>query len=67
MELRKNSNAKKKPYFGRIDYQDKKEEEEYSFYLGKNGVMKNQTDMVVIRGLPNNIILFFLNSSNNLS
>lgn len=48
MELRKNSNAKKKPYFGRIDYQDKKEEEEYSFYLGKNGVMKNQTDMVVV-------------------
>lgn len=48
MELRKNRNAKKKPYFGRIDYQDKRDEEEHSFYLGKNGVMKDKTEILIV-------------------
>lgn len=48
MELRKNQNARKKPYFGRIDYWDKLEEKEYSLYLGKNGVTKDQTDVIIV-------------------
>lgn len=48
MELRKNQNAKKKPYFGRIDYRDEIEGEAYSLYLGKNGVMKDRTDILIV-------------------
>lgn len=48
MELRKNENAKKKPYFGRIDYSDELEGESYSLYLGKNGVMKDRTDVLIV-------------------
>ena len=48
MELRKNENAKKKPYFGRIDYLDKMDGEKYSFYLGKNGVMKDRTEVLIV-------------------
>lgn len=48
MELRKNQNAKKKPYFGRIDYQDKLDGENYSLYVGKNGVMKDRTEILIV-------------------
>jgi len=48
MELKKNSRAKKKPYFGRIDYRDKTENETYSLYLGKNGVTKDKTEILIV-------------------
>ena len=48
MELRKNQNAKKKPYFGRIDYRDEAEGEVYSLYLGKNGVMKDRINVLIV-------------------
>lgn len=48
MELRKNRNAGKKPYFGRIDYRDETDEEEHSLYLGKNGIMKDRTEILIV-------------------
>lgn len=47
-ELRKNRNAKKKPYFGRIDYKDETEGETYSLYLGKNGVRRDRTNVLIV-------------------
>ncbi|BCJ96021.1 DNA helicase [Anaerocolumna cellulosilytica] len=65
--LSKNLAALKKPYFGRIDYQEKssmhlsenhgkgggveeeqKEESFFSLYIGKNGVSKSSTEIIVI-------------------
>jgi DNA helicase-2/ATP-dependent DNA helicase PcrA len=58
--LSKNLTALKKPYFGRIDYQEKnsmhlaqvkeeqKEENYFSLYIGKNGVSKSSTEIIVI-------------------
>jgi len=48
MELRKNRNARKKPYFGRIDYRDERDGERYSLYLGKNGVVKDRTEVLIV-------------------
>lgn len=46
--LRKNRSALKKPYFGRIDYDDLTYETAESLYIGKNGITKNQTDVVIV-------------------
>lgn len=45
--LRKNRAAKDKPYFGRIDYTEKASELEQKIYIGKNGVFRNKTDVLI--------------------
>lgn len=45
--LAKNLRALKKPYFGRIDIQEGTREKE-TFYLGKGGVMKDATTILVV-------------------
>lgn len=46
-QLRKNKAAFDKPYFGRIDYTDTKMEKEEKIYIGKNGVFRNRTEVVI--------------------
>jgi DNA helicase-2/ATP-dependent DNA helicase PcrA len=46
--LNKNMLAKKKPYFGRIDYKEEGDKVSYSLYLGKNGVRKNITESMIV-------------------
>lgn len=46
--LRKNLLAKDKPYFGRIDYMEHGEEKEFSLYIGKNGVMKSPSELLIV-------------------
>lgn len=46
--LNKNMAALKKPYFGRIDYQETENGDEYSLYIGKNAVRKNITENLII-------------------
>ncbi len=46
-QLRKNKAAYEKPYFGRIDYKDIGLEKEEKVYIGKNGVFRNRTEVVV--------------------
>ncbi len=45
--LRKNQAALKKPYFGRIDYTDHSVERSECVYIGKNGVFKNKTEVLI--------------------
>jgi len=46
-QLRKNKVALKQPYFGRIDYKEIKTDREEKIYIGKNGIFKNHTDVVI--------------------
>lgn len=46
-QLRKNKTAWEKPYFGRIDYLDCELEKEEKVYIGKNGVFRNKTEVVI--------------------
>lgn len=46
--LRKNRAAFQKPYFGRVDYKETKTGQEESLYIGKNGVSKDKTNVIVI-------------------
>lgn len=55
--LRKNKAALQKPYFGRIDYQETEEMEDGTFrnsgqkerlYIGKNGISRDKTDVVIV-------------------
>lgn len=46
-QLRKNRAAYDSPYFGRIDYLDKEAEKEARVYIGKNGVFRNKTEVVI--------------------
>lgn len=46
-QLRKNKAALKQPYFGRIDYKEIKTQKEENIYIGKNGIFKNHTDVVI--------------------
>lgn len=45
--LRKNRAAQDKPYFGRIDYTEKATDLEQQVYIGKNGVFRNKTDVLI--------------------
>ncbi|MCI9072364.1 MAG: ATP-binding domain-containing protein [Lachnospiraceae bacterium] len=45
--LRKNRAAFDKPYFGRIDYTECASELEQQVYIGKNGVFRNKTDILI--------------------
>lgn len=46
--LRKNRSALHQPYFGRIVYDDLTYEASECCYIGKNGISKNQTDVIVV-------------------
>ncbi|MCL2253619.1 MAG: ATP-binding domain-containing protein [Lachnospiraceae bacterium] len=46
-QLRKNKLALLRPYFGRIDFTDIGFKKEESLYIGKNGIYKNRTDMLI--------------------
>lgn len=46
-QLRKNKAAFEKPYFGRIDYKDLRLEKEEKVYIGKNGVFRDKTEVVI--------------------
>ncbi len=45
--LRKNTAALQKPYFGRIDYKDCTTDRNEKVYIGKNGVFKNRTEVLI--------------------
>ena len=45
--LSKNRAAFQKPYFGRIDYTDCNLDQEEQVYIGKNGIFKNRTDVLI--------------------
>lgn len=45
--LAKNQAALKKPYFGRIDYTDCNLEQDEQVYIGKNGIFKNRTEVLI--------------------
>lgn len=45
--LRKNRAAQDRPYFGRIDYTESAVEPEQQVYIGKNGVFRNKTDVLI--------------------
>ena len=46
--LRKNKAALKKPYFGRVDYTEEGSGNSESLYIGKNGVSKDRTEVVIV-------------------
>ncbi len=46
--LNKNRIAIKKPYFGRIDYMEEGDGEEFILYLGKNGIRKGITQNLIV-------------------
>ena len=46
--LRKNRAALQKPYFGRVDYKETESGQQESLYIGKNGVSKDKTNVIVI-------------------
>ncbi|MDF2588938.1 MAG: ATP-dependent helicase rep [Anaerocolumna sp.] len=46
--LKKNLLAINKPYFGRIDYMEKGENINFALYIGKNGISKTSTEMIII-------------------
>ncbi len=46
-QLRKNRGALKQPYFGRIDYLEYANEKEFQICIGKKGIFRNQTDVVI--------------------
>jgi DNA helicase II / ATP-dependent DNA helicase PcrA len=46
--LNKNLLAINKPYFGRIDYTEKGESINFELYIGKNGISKSSTEMIII-------------------
>ena len=46
-QLRKNRAAYDNPYFGRIDYYEEEDERENRVYIGKNGVFRSKTDVII--------------------
>lgn len=46
--LTKNRLALGKPYFGRIDYLEQGEEINFSLYIGKNGITKNVSEILIV-------------------
>ncbi len=46
-QLRKNRAARQQPYFGRIDYREENRTGSQQVYIGKNGIFRNQTDVVI--------------------
>lgn len=48
MGIARYEKARKKPYFGRIDYWDEKEKRDEVFYIGRVGIMKDSLEPAVI-------------------
>lgn len=46
--LERNERAIKKPYFGRIDFQDEVLDKQETFYIGRSGISKDVTHPIVI-------------------
>lgn len=46
--LEKSERALNKPYFGRIDYLEHEEEQTFSFYIGKQGVLKEKNEILIV-------------------
>jgi Superfamily I DNA and RNA helicases len=46
--LSKNLAVIERPFFGKINYYDKEEKEAHSFYIGKHGINKNATDILIV-------------------
>lgn len=46
--LRKNRAALQKPYFGRVDYRETESGQTESLYIGKNGIARDKTDVMII-------------------
>lgn len=46
--LRKNRAALEKPYFGRVDYRETENGGTEKLYIGKNGIMQNRTDVLIV-------------------
>lgn len=46
--LNKNKLVRSKPYFGRVDYLDKEENKSYSLYIGKHGINKDKTTILIV-------------------
>lgn len=46
-QLRKNRAAFEAPYFGRIDYLEEESGQECRLYIGKNGIFRNRTEVVI--------------------
>lgn len=46
--LRKNRAALEKPYFGRVDYTEKESGQRERLYIGKNGVSKDRTEVIIV-------------------
>lgn len=46
--LRKNRAALEKPYFGRVDYREAESGREEKLYIGKNGVTRKRTDVLIV-------------------
>lgn len=47
-DLQRCKKARKKPYFGRIDFTDNKLKTNEAYYIGRVGIRKSPTDLVVI-------------------
>ena len=47
-DLTRRLKARRKPYFGRIDFRDPKQKEDESYYIGRVGIAKNGSDLVVV-------------------
>lgn len=47
VSLRQNRTAMEKPYFGRIDYTDCRLERSEQIYIGKHGIFRNKTDILI--------------------
>jgi len=45
--LRRNLLAKSKPYFGRIDFTEERENKAYSLYIGKNGITRSDNSVLI--------------------
>lgn len=46
--IRKNRAALKKAYFGRIEYRDIDNQSDETFYIGKNGITRNQNEVIIV-------------------
>lgn len=46
--LNRNKNVRAKPYFGRVDYLDQEEHRPYSLYIGKHGINKDKTTILIV-------------------
>ena len=46
--IRKNRAAFKKAYFGRIEYRDIDNQSDETFYIGKNGITRNQNEVIIV-------------------